>query len=271
MRRLGSEPEKGQEGRGSFGEKPQARAGLDYRTYRLSLKEWLFCGGLGLAVCGAAAYTFYRSLWAFLIMAPAGALSPLFCREGLRKKRLQKLELEFKDAIQILASYLSAGYSIENSLSRTAEELERLGGGRMMAAEFRELARRVSMNRPVEEGFLELGERSGLEDVDNFAQVFAAAKRRGGDMVEIISHTAGIIRDKVQVQEEIRTMTASKAFEQRVMSAIPFLIVLYIDLTSPGFFDIMYATAAGRVVMTGCLVVYGAAFLMARRILEIEI
>lgn len=249
----------------------KAQAGMDYRTYRLSIGEWLVYGGLGLAACGAVAYTFYRSLAAFLILAPIGLCCPLFCREGLRKKRLERLGLEFKDAIQILASYLSAGYSIENSLSRSAEELERLGSGPMMAAELREIARRVGMNRPVEEGFLELGERSGLEDVDNFAQVFAAAKRRGGDMVEIISHTAGIIRDKVQVQEEIRTMTASKALEQRVMSAIPFLIVLYIDLTSPGFFDTMYTTAAGRVIMSLCLAVYGAAFLAARRILAIEV
>ena len=36
-----------------------------------------------------------------------------------------------------------------------------------------------------------------------------------------ISHTAGVIRDKVQVQEEIHTMTASKAFEQKIMSLVP--------------------------------------------------
>ena len=135
----------------------------------------------------------------------------------------------------------------------------------------RRSTRGLRLNRTVESVFLDLGGRSGLEDVNNFAQVFAAAKRSGGDLVEIISHTAGVIRDKVQVEEEIHTMTASKAFEQKIMSLVPVLIVLYIDLTSPGFFDIMYRTMAGRLVMSGCLAVYGSSLLLARRILQVEI
>ena len=66
-------------------------------------------------------------------------------------------------------------------------------------------------------------------------------------------------------------MTASKAFEQKIMSLVPVLIVLSIDLTSPGFFDIMYRTMAGRLVMSGCLAVYGISLLLARRILQVEI
>lgn len=37
------------------------------------------------------------------------------------------------------------------------------------------------------------------------------------------------------MQEEIRLMTAQKQFEQKIMNLLPLLIVLYIDLTSPGF------------------------------------
>ena len=53
-------------------------------------------------------------------------------------------------------------------------------------------------------------------------------------------------------------MLASRIFEQKIMNLIPFLIVLYIDLTSPGFFSVMYRTWMGRGVMTMCLAAYGA-------------
>lgn len=76
-------------------------------------------------------------------------------------------------------------------------------------------------------------------------RVFAAAKRSGGELTDIISQTAGIIRDKIQVQEEIHTMTAARVFEQKIMNGIPFGIILYIDLTSPGFFQTMYHTWLG--------------------------
>lgn len=127
------------------------------------------------------------------------------------------------------------------------------------------------MNRSVEQVMMEFADRSGLDDVKNFAEVFAAAKRSGGELVSIISHTAGIIRDKVQIQEEIATMTASRQFEQKIMNLIPFMLVLYIDFTSPGFFKLMYETTAGRGIMTVCLVIYGVAYVLAKQILRIEV
>lgn len=245
---------------------------MDYGVYRLSPREWLVYSGYGLGACALTAYAFYRSGAAFAILAPLGLLYPFYKKGELKEKRSRKLSLEFKDGILILASFLSAGYSIENTLSLSARELTLLHGGEsMIVKEFESLAAKVHRNQTVEAAFMDLGERSGLDDVNNFAQVFSTAKRSGGDLVEIMSHTAGIIRDKVQVQEEIYTMTAAKVFEQRIMSMIPFFIVFYIDFTSPGFFDSMYETMAGRLIMTVCLLIYGVAFVMAKLILKIEV
>lgn len=36
-------------------------------------------------------------------------------------------------------------------------------------------------------------------------------------------HTAEVIRDKMQVKEEIITLTTSRQFEQKIMNMIPFL------------------------------------------------
>ena len=190
----------------------------------------------------------------------------------MKKERGRRLELQFKEGSQVLSSFLSAGYSLENGLTLSIKELEILFGRReMITEEFRILSDGIRMNRPAEELFMDFGRRSGVEDVDNFAQVLSAAKRSGGELVEIIRQTAGIIRDKVQVKEEIHTMLASRIFEQRIMNLIPFLIVLYIDLTSPGFFSVMYGTWMGRSVMTMCLAAYAGALVLAGKILDIEV
>ena len=87
----------------------------------------------------------------------------------------------------------------------------------------------------------------------------------------IINHTVGVMNDKIQVQEEIRTLTSSRQFEQKIMNLIPFLIILYIDGTSPGFFNMMYESTMGRVIMSVCLAVYLTAYLMSGMILKIEL
>jgi len=253
-------------------QKSSKQQALNYDIYILSMREWLFYSGQGILIAALFSYIFYRSLVVFLIFIPFGIIVPLTKRKELKNRQLQQLNLEFKEGILLLSSFLSAGYSVENSVISASVELSVLYGEEgLITKEFRFIERQIHMNRSVEQAFLEFALRSGLDDVKNFAEVFSTAKRSGGELVSIISHTADVIRDKVQVRQEILTMTASKQFELKIMNLIPFFIVIYIDFTSPGFFQIMYTTGAGRILMTICMILYMIAYQTAKRIMEIEI
>ena len=234
--------------------------------------EWAGSIIAGVLIYGAVIFTFYRSLRLFLICLPISGVYPIVKRRELKEKRNQEFARQFKEGILILAASLNAGYSVENAFSASLGELTVLyGTNGMITVEFYSIAKKLAMKEPVEQALLDLARRSGLEDVENFAQVFAAAKRSGGRLVPIIDHTVNVIREKMQVREEILTMTASRQFEQRIMNLIPFFLVLYINMTSPGFFDVMYQTVFGRAVMTCCLGVYAFAFWMSKKLLQIEV
>lgn len=253
-------------------EKNLQQQAMNYNYYRLSHFEWLLYGAEGVMACALISYTFYRSMLVFFLILPIGLFYPLIHRKKLKELRLFRLNQQFKEGILILAANLSAGYSIENALANSSRELDMLyGEDGMINREFFWMARQIQMNRPVEQVFFEFAERSTLEDVRNFAQVFKAAKRSGGDLVAIINHTAGVIRDKYQVREEIANMTASKKLEQKIMNMIPFFLIVYIDRSSPGFFGMMYETGTGTILMTICLGVYGIAFWLSKRILDIPV
>lgn len=224
-----------------------------------------------LTACGLTAYVFYRSIGAFLLFLPVGAVWPLIRREEFRKRRQETLRIQFKEAIRVLASSLSAGYAVENAFVAGVGELKELyGENGLITREFSYIAHQLSMNRTVESLLSGFAERSGVEEVLQFAEIFAVSKRSRGELVSVVSHVVHIISDKIQVREEILTMTAEKKFEQKIMNLMPYLIVLYVDLTSPGFFAPMYETLAGRLVMTVCLLLYLAACLLSARILQIE-
>lgn len=245
---------------------------IQYEHYRLSMKEWLMALAKGIGMCALVAWTFYRSLIAFLILLPAGLCYPFYESRRLKEKRILALASQFKESMVILASALSAGYSIENALRVSQEELVTLYGAEgMITREFSCMNDQIRMNRSVEQVLEDFAQRSGIEDIRNFSEVFSVAKRSGGDLSGIMRHTAEMIRDKMQVKEEIQTMTVSRKFEQRIMNLIPFFIVFYVDGASPGFFKQMYQTMMGRVLMSGCLIVYLISVWMAKRILEIEV
>ena len=260
-------------GSDAFGRsKNSGRQVIRYDVYHLSVREWFLAAGTGIGLCGLFAYTFYRNWQAFWIFLPAAFFYPLCERRKKRQKRQLLLASQSKEGMTVLASALSAGYSVENALVASEQELILLYGPEgLITREFSGMVQQLRMNRTVEELLLDLAERSGLEDIRNFSEVFSVAKRSGGDISSIMRHTADVIGDKMQVKEEIATLTASKQFEQRIMNLIPFFIVFYVDSTSPGFFSQMYGTGLGKMLMSACLVVYLAAYVMAQKILAIEV
>lgn len=217
-------------------------------------------------------FVFYRNILVFLVFMPLGACYPVLIKRDLKKKRMEALAVQFKDAILSVASGLNAGYSVENAFAVSLDEVSRIyGKDSMIAGEIRLILYKTKMNRTFEEALEDFAVRSGLEDVKSFADVFLAARKSGGELMKIIARTAEIIGEKIRIQEDIMTATASKRMEQKIMSAIPILIVFYIEFTSPGFFDILYTTWTGRVIMTVCLLVYLGACRLSKMFLEITV
>lgn len=196
---------------------------------------------------------------------------PLWKRKKLIEKRKKKLLLEFKDTILAMAAAMGAGYAVENALKEAADEVRLLHGtDSLMVKEMEDMIHKIHLNQQVECLLLDLGRRSQLEEIENFAQVFAAAKRSGGELVKIIDRTARIIGESIRVENEIEVLTAAKRYEQKIMNGMPLFLVLYMDLTSPGFFQVLYDTWLGRIIMTGCLIVYVLAVYLAERIIRIK-
>ena len=75
----------------------------------------------------------------------------------------------------------------------------------------------------------------------------------------------------VSQEQEIQVMISAKKMEANVMSVVPFLIILYLDTTSAGFFDVLYHNPVGIVVMSVCLVVYLVAVLLMQKLMEINV
>lgn len=244
----------------------------DYRTYRFGGREFALYTLQGLGLTVLIAWFFYRSLWAVIPLLPLAVLFLRGMQESLAKRRRETLALQFRDLILSASAGLQAGYSLENAFLTAGEDVERLyGRDSIMAAEVAVWRRGIENNIPLEQMLKNLGRRSGVADVEDFAEVFSIARRSGGAMNDMIRRSAAVTGDKIAISREIRTLLASRRYEQKIMNLIPFLIMAYLQLTSAGFFDVLYGNPAGILIMTGCLAVYLAAFLLSEKIVDIEV
>lgn len=187
-------------------------------------------------------------------------------------KRQWQLNLEFKEGLQGMAAALSAGYSMENALEESRRDLEVLyGESSVLSQEFQIMEGQLNLNQPIEMVFEEFAQRSRVEDIRSFAEIFRTAKRSGGDLVAITRTSAERIGEKIEVKREIRTMLAGKEMEGKIMNLVPLGMILYFWICSPGFLDCLYQTIWGRIVMTVFLIVYLAALSMSRKICKIRL
>lgn len=243
-----------------------------YDTYCFGWKEWLRFAVECAGICVGINYLFYKSLWAFLCMAPAPFLLYKWKKRSCIRERKKRLNYQFKDALYSLSVALQAGYSMEMAALCCIRDLEKLYSKETdIVQEFIYIEKQMHLSESLESLFLDLADRSQLEDIENFAAVFAQAKRSGGDMSQIVQKTARMLTDKIEVKKEIEATVAAKKMEQAIMSLMPFGIILYMQLTSPGFLQILYGNAFGVITMSLCLGIYFLACWMGRRIVDIEV
>lgn len=243
-----------------------------YGEYRLSVKE-MFAGVLQSAACGGAViYLFYGRYQFLVFLFPITVVYLHWKKCQCIRERKKRLNYQFRDALTSLSVAVQAGYSAENAVSACVRDLERLYGDEAdILREFRYIESQQKVSVPVEELFLDLGDRSGVEDIENFALVFHTAKRTGGDMSQMIQKTARMIGDKIDVRHEIEATLAAKKSEQMIMSIMPVGIIFYLKLTSPGFLNVLYGNPFGFCAMSLCLGIYGLACWLGRKIVDIEV
>lgn len=215
---------------------------------------------------------FYKSFIAVILMIPVGVFYLTLIFKKKTEEKRERLRSEFKDAILSVAANLRTGYAVENAFRETLQEMKLLHGRE--SAIYRELYQIIqglANGGTIETLMRQFAKKTGLTEIQEFADVFALAKRSGGNLAEIIYETAAVIGEKIEVEKEIQVLTSAKRLEQNIMSAVPFAIVLYVGATSKGYFDVLYTTAAGRAIMTACLGIYLTAYILGKKIAEIQV
>lgn len=245
---------------------------IDYKSYKLDVKETIACIIIYTFIIAVISLLFYNSLFAGFAMYPFIYVFIKVASDRQRRKRCRQLQIEFGEMLDMLSASLSAGYSLERAFMPVYEEIHGIyKGNSLIENELLIINRGLQLNESIEVLLNDFGERSGISDIREFSQVIVVAKRTGGNIVKIIKKTTEHMRSRREVESEIATMVAAKRMEQRIMSIMPCVIIAYMRLTNGAYMDCLYGNPAGIVVMSICLIAAMLSIYWGRRIVEIEV
>lgn len=246
--------------------------GDSYDKYKYSKLEWLLYASTGAAAMALIGWIFYRSIVLTIICSIAGIFYPQIKKKQLIEKRRNLLRLQFKDMLYYLGASMSAGKSVEQAFMQTHKTLQNLYPGEKadIVNESNLIVKRLQMNENIETILKDFAARSGVEEIQHFADVFSVCKRTGGNLVEVIRTTARMIGERIETRQEIETSLTAKKQEQRILSISSVLMVLFISTVGGDFMDPMFVTVPGRVIMTISLMLMCLGIIISNRIMDIK-
>lgn len=217
------------------------------------------------------AFTFYNSLLAGIFLAPAGIyIFRKMCRKEKQKRRLYIME-QCKEWLASMSASMAAGYSLENAILASREEMERIyTKSSFIYRKVEEMRKKLRVQIPLADILERFARETGIDEMESFAKMVVTARQAGGDIRGIMDNIARQLRGKLDVEREISVLISGKAYEQKIMMCIPVFIILFIRLTSWDTISVLYGNLLGILVMTICMGIYIVAILWGEKITEIE-
>ncbi|MEO3944578.1 type II secretion system F family protein [Gorillibacterium sp. CAU 1737] len=259
--------------RGSKPAASTAEVEMDYRSYTMTRRERAFALILAGSLASFVGYLFYQNLFITMLFFLTGFFYPPVRAKQLAEKKRVELTAQFKQALYSLSSLLSAGQSVENAFRGIGKDLRMVypQPDTPILREVERMVRRMDHGVTIEEALMDFAMRSGVEDIQNFANVFAVSKRTGGNLVEVVRRSSQIIAEKIEVKQEISIMLAQKRFESKVLGCAPLVIVAFLSLSSPDYMQPLYGNLRGILLMTVCLLALFFCLWLSGKIMDLQV
>lgn len=246
--------------------------GIQYGEYEYSASEkakYLFIPSAVILVISILCYD--NMLFSIMLLP----YIPIYLKgkkKQLIDQRRWKLNMQFGECISCISTALEAGYSVENAVCEAYNDLKLTFSEQdLMMQEMMKVIINIRNNGTIEDSFNELAARSGVDDILSFAEIFATAKRTGGNIIKVIRSTSDVIHTRVELQRELKTIIASKKYEADIMKMVPVFMLAYLKLFSNEMVAALYGNLFGVVVMTVLLIVYLALCKLSDYLVKIEL
>ena len=200
--------------------------------------------------------------WLAVPAALAGAAAPwLYLRTRLNARR-EKLLRQLPAAFDLMARVLRSGLSMPQAFQGVAEAFEN-----PIAAEFGRCRDEQNLGILPEVSFRGMAERTGVLEMKIFVMAMLIQRQTGGNLSEVLERLAGLIRDRLRLRSQVRTLTAEGRMQAAVLLVLPVVIFFAMRWVNPPYTDVLLEHPEWLTFM-GALMALGA--LWIRRIIDIE-
>ncbi|MEQ1885395.1 MAG: type II secretion system F family protein [Bryobacteraceae bacterium] len=191
---------------------------------------------------------------------------PYFYANYQRGARLRELEEQLPEALDFLARSMRAGHAFSISLEMLgAESPDPLG------QEFRALFAEQNLGAPLEVALGNFAKRVPLLDVRLFISSVLLQRQTGGNLAEVLTRLAYLIRERFRLKGQVRAASAHGRMTSVILTALPIVMIFALQWVAPGYLPSMVNDPDGRWLVAGAVVAQVLGYFAMRKIVDIKV
>ncbi|MDR0851958.1 MAG: hypothetical protein LBN36_05645 [Clostridiales Family XIII bacterium] len=245
----------------------------DYRYYRLNHKERMRYYLVACVAFFAVGLLFYHNVILALLLTLLSVPCRRLWENQLASKRRLELAVQFRDMLSSVSASFAVGRQMSEALKEAYSDLSLIyAQDAPVMIELHIINDRLWKGMELERDVLfDFAQRSACEEIENFIDVYFTCLSTGGDTIKAVSRASTQILDRLEIRNEIITMTTQKKYESVILTLMPPVILVFLQLASPDYLSPLYGTLSGVFIMTAALAITAAAFLWSVKITSIEL
>jgi len=237
------------------------QAGLEWTVSSFLLA----CGVLGVFAFCAVWLARQPMMLALLAGAVAAALPVLYLQHR-RSQRLERLEKQLPDALDLVTRALRAGHSFASGLQMIGEEMPE-----PIAGEFRLVADEVNFGVSLQQALTNLSERVPLTDLRYFVVSVLIQRDSGGNLTEVLGNLSRLIRARFKLLARVRVLSSEGRLSAWILGVMPFALAALMNIFNPEFMSPLWTDPIGQSVLRYMLVLMLLGIVLLRKIVKIRV
>jgi tight adherence protein B len=240
------------------------QSGLNWSMNRLVL-SCAIAGAIGFIV-GWRFNVLVFSALSMAAIAIAAGLLPYFFVRYKRWQRFEAFEEQFPEALDFLARSMRAGHAFSISLEMLGDE-----SPDPLGQEFRTLFNEQNLGAPLDVALGNMVLRLPLVDVRFFVSSVLLQKQTGGNLSEILTRLAYVIRERFRLKGQVKAASAHGRLTAGILTVMPIVLMLAMFIVAPGYLQGMAQDPDGKWLILVAIVAQIVGYFFIRKIIRIKV
>ena len=181
-------------------------------------------------------------------------------------RRRARMTAQLPDVIDMIVRSLQAGHPIRAALGLVAKDVED-----PLGSEFGIAVDEMTFGLELDAALENLRQRARVPDLDYMIVAINIQSRTGGNLAEILSNLATVIRDRYRVFKKVKALSAEGRLSASIIAVIPFVIALILGLNIHNYYQDAARNPYFPIIALVAVGLYALSLLAIWRIIKIRV